>query len=422
MSDIRPLPDSDEAPAVGPVNDPYGVLKNRDFLLYLVSRFTASFFQQMLAVTVGWEIYERTKSTRALGYVGLVQVIPMFLFIFPAGHVADNYNRKAVMVWMQTFYGIACVGLTIISALGAPVAWMYASLFLMGVARTYMWPASASFMPQLVSRSQFAKAVTWNSGSFQISAVGGPVAGGLLVALTKSGALIYGLNVAASIACITLLLLVKTHHKVTSPEKMSFASVAAGLKFVHKTKVVLGSITLDLFAVLLGGATALLPVYAEDILKVGPQGLGWLRGALPLGSLVMSLILVHRPPLQRAGRTLLWAVAGFGLATIGFGYSKWFWLSFVMLFICGLTDYISVVVRHTLVQLLTPDEMRGRVSAVNSLFIGTSNEMGDLESGLVASWTSPLFAVVSGGVGTLVVVAAVALSWPELRRYGRLDA
>jgi len=230
------------------------------------------------------------------------------------------------------------------------------------------------------------------------------------------------LNVAASVVCVALLVMVKTHHKVVSPEKMSFASVAAGLKFVYKTKVVLGSITLDLFAVLLGGATALLPVYAKDILHVDAKGLGWLQAALPLGSLLMSLILVHRPPLQRAGHTLLWCVAGFGLATIGFGYSRWFWVSFAMLFICGFTDYISVVVRHTLVQLLTPDEMRGRVSAVNSLFIGTSNQMGEFESGLIANWTTPVFAVVSGGVGTLVVVAVVALLWPELRRYGKLDS
>ncbi len=416
MSNPSPLPEPIEPPEPGGSDGPYEVLKNRDFLLYLVCRFIASFAQQMLAVTVGWEIYERTKSTLALGYVGMVQMIPMFLFIFPAGHVADNYNRKAVVIWMQALYGVSCVGLTLVSILGAPVVWMYAALFLMGVGRTYIWPASAAFMPQLVPRNQFAKAVTWNSGSFQVSAVAGPVAGGLLVALTNSAAWVYGLNVAASIVCVALLVMVKTHHKVVSPEKMSFASVAAGLKFVYRTKVVLGSITLDLFAVLLGGATALLPVYAKDILHVDARGLGWLQAALPLGSLLMSLILVHRPPLERAGRTLLWSVAGFGLATIGFGYSRWFWVSFAMLFICGFTDYISVVVRHTLVQLLTPDEMRGRVSAVNSLFIGTSNQMGEFESGLVANWTTPLFAVVSGGVGTLVVVAGVAVLWAELMR------
>src|SRR5579859_4617239 len=199
MSNSSPLPEPIELPEPGAVGGPYEVLKNRDFLLYLICRFIASFAQQMLAVTVGWEIYERTKSTLALGYVGMVQIIPMFLFIFPAGHVADNYNRKAVVIWMQALYGVSCVGLTLVSMLGAPVAWMYAALFLMGVGRTYIWPASAAFMPQLVPRNQFAKAVTWNSGSFQVSAVLGPVAGGFVVALTKNPAWVYAFNVVASV-------------------------------------------------------------------------------------------------------------------------------------------------------------------------------------------------------------------------------
>jgi len=195
-----------------------------------------------------------------------------------------------------------------------------------------------------------------------------------------------------------------------------------GFKFVFASPIILGTITLDLFAVLLGGATALLPVYAKDILKVGPSGLGLLEAALPAGSLLCALILAHRPPLQRAGRAMLLAVAGFGLATIAFGFSTWFWLSFLMLFICGVMDNVSVVVRHTLVQLLTPDEKRGRVSAVNSLFIGTSNELGGFESGLVAYLLGPVFSVVSGGVGTILVVLAVAAIWPEIGKYGRLDA
>ena len=292
----------------------------------------------------------------------------------------------------------------------------------MGTARTYVWPASASFLPQLVPRSQFAKAVTWTSGSFQIPAVAGPVAGGILVGLTHSAVWVYVLNGVGSILCAVLIAMVRAQHKVAVKEKMSLRSVVAGLKFVYHTKIVLGNITLDLFAVLLGGATAMLPVYAKDILHVGPKGLGWLQAALPLGSLLMTAILVHRPPLRKAGQTLLWAVVGFGLATIGFGFATTFWIAFAMLFLCGMTDYISVVVRHTLVQLLTPDEMRGRVSAVNSLFIGTSNQMGEFESGLVANYTSSVFAVVSGGVGTILVVIAVALLWPEIRKYGRLDA
>jgi MFS family permease len=205
-------------------------------------------------------------------------------------------------------------------------------------------------------------------------------------------------------------------------EKMTLSNLIVGFRFVFATPVILGTITLDLFAVLLGGATALLPVYAKDILHAGPTGLGFLQAALPLGSLLCALILAHRRPLQKAGRALLLAAAGFGLATIGFGVSRWFWISFGMLFICGAVDNISIVVRHTLVQLLTPDEKRGRVSAVNSLFIGTSNELGGFESGLVAYLFTPVISVVSGGIGTILVVLAVAMIWPQIRKYGRLDA
>ena len=422
MSGLGTSPESSEAPELKTSNDPYAVLRNRDFLLYLIGRFIASFGQQMLAVAVGWEIYERTGSYIKLGYVGLVQMLPMFLFTFPAGHVADNYNRKKIILWTQLGVTISCVGLALVSALGAHVFWMYGCLFAIGTARTYMWPASASYMPQLVPRHQFAKAVTWNSGCFQISAVAGPAAGGALIALTHSAVDVYIITAVASLICFVLIGLVRTHHLVAARERMSLKSLVAGLKFVYRTKIVLGSITLDLFAVLLGGATAMLPVYAKDILHAGAGGLGILQAALPLGSLVMALVLVHQPPLEKAGQTLLWAVVGFGFATIAFGFSTSFWFSFAMLVVCGITDYISVVVRHTLVQLLTPDEMRGRVSAVNSLFIGTSNQMGEAESGFVANWTSPVFAVVSGGIGTIVVVAIVAIIWPEMRKYGRLDS
>ncbi|HXC99186.1 MAG TPA: MFS transporter [Verrucomicrobiae bacterium] len=401
---------------------PYALLRNRDFVFYLLGRFIASFGQQMLAVAVGWEIYERTGSTLALGFAGLSGVVPMFLFTLPAGHVADNYSRKHVIIWMQLAMAVASSGLTLVSGFKADVSWMYACLVLAGTARTYLWAASASFMPQLVTRREFPQAVNWNTGSFQIAAVAGPAAGGALIALTGTAMWVYVFNAVAAGVCLLLIWLVRAHHKVAAKEPMSLKNVAAGLKFVFRTKIILGSITLDLFAVLLGGATALLPVYAKTILHSGPTGLGWLRAALPMGSLLMSVILVHRPPLEKAGRTLLWAVAGFGLATIGFGYSRVYWLSFLMLFICGVTDYISVVVRHTLVQLLTPDEMRGRVSAVNNLFIGTSNDMGEVESGFVAACTSAVFAVVSGGVGTILVVIAVAWMWPELRKYGRLDS
>jgi MFS family permease len=407
-------------------DDAYAVLKNRDFLLYVISRFIASFAQTMLAVAVSWDIYERTNSTLALGLVGLVQVIPMFLCTLHAGHVADNHSRKHVIIWMQVVVGICCAGLVAVSAIWpatgggevatsiaalfkiTPVLLMLGCLFVFGAARTYLWAASMSFMPQLVPRSQFARAVTWNSGAFQIASVTGPMLFGKLVNFSHGAITVYILNFAGAFLCASMILLLRTHHKVAAREPMTMKNVAAGLKFVFNNKVILGSISLDLFAVLLGGATALLPVYARDILHVGASGLGWLNAALPLGSLLMSLVLIHRPPMRKAGMTLLWAVAGFGLATIGFGYSTVFWVSFLMLFLCGVTDYISVVVRQTLVQLQTPDAMRGRVSAVNMLFIGTSNQMGETESGFVAYYTTPKFAAVSGGIGTILVVIAAA--------------
>ena len=249
----------------------------------------------------------------------------------------------------------------------------------------------------------------------------GPAAGGALIALTHQAVVVYAINAVATLICLTLIALVRSRQPVLAREDMSVSSLLAGFKFVYRTKIILGTITLDLFAVLLGGATALLPVYAKDILRVGPTGLGILQAALPLGSVISAFYLAHRSPLQRAGHALVWAVTAFGLATVVFGLSRSFWLSFAMLFACGAVDNVSVVVRHTLVQLLTPDEMRGRVSAVNSLFIGTSNELGGFESGFVAHFFGPIFSVVAGGVGTIIVVIATALIWPEIRKYGRLD-
>jgi MFS family permease len=418
-------------PAVAAAYDPYAVLRNRDFALYLTGRLVAVFGQQMLTVAVGWELYERTHSALALGFVGLTQMLPMVFFTLPSGHVADNYNRKRIVILMTFVIACASAGLALISAWQADVFWIYFCLLITGTARTFLWPASAAFLPHLVSREYFSKAVTWNSGTFQLSSVAGPAAGGALIALTGKAAPVYAFNAAASMICLTLMCLVRRDHVVAVKEKLSPANLVAGFKFVFASPIILGTITLDMFAVLLGGATALLPVYAKDILGVGPTGLGFLQAALPLGAVSCALLLAHRPPLQKAGRTLLWAVVGFGIATIGFGLSRWFWLSFLALFVCGAVDNVSVVVRHTLVQLLTPDEKRGRVSAVNSLFIGTSNELGGFESGFVAHLLGPgignaistgaVLSVVSGGVGTILVVSAVAVIWPQIRNYGRLD-
>lgn len=400
---------------------PYAILRNADFLLYLTGRFVSSFGQQMLIVAVGWEIYERTHSSLLLGFVGLTAFVPMVLMTLPAGHVADTRERKGVIIAMQAVMACTALGLAFISWKQEPVAWMYICLSVAGVARTFLWSASASFLPQLVARQEFPLAVTWSSSTFQFSAVAGPAVGGAIIALRHNAAVVVYLAAAGTcLLCLCLMCLVRAHSKPPPKERVSMETILGGFHFVFNHRLILAAITLDLFAVLFGGATALLPVYAKDILKVGPQGLGLMQAALPVGSMLCAVIIAHRPPMQNAGRSLICAVVVFGLATVGFGYSKWFWFSLLMLFICGFVDNISVIVRHTLVQLLTPDSMRGRVSSVNNLFIGTSNELGGFESGLVANYFGPIFSVVSGGIATIVVVAAVAWVWPEIPRLGRL--
>ena len=421
MMDSGPAANLEPAPEAASADSHYAILHNRDFLLYLVARFIASIGQQMLTVAVGWELYERTHSALALGLVGLTQMAPMLLLTLPAGHLADNRNRKHIILITVLVISLASVGLALISKFNGDVLWIYACLLATGTARTFLWPASAAFLPQLVSRQNFSRAVTWNTGGFHLSSVAGPALGGAIIAATHSATSVYVINAVATLVCFALLCFVRSKPVNFVREKMRLASLVAGFRFVHANKIIFGIITLDMLAVLLGGATALLPVYAKDILRVGPTGLGLLQAALPCGSLLTAIVLAHRPPMQEAGRALFWAVGAFGVATIGFGISTSFWLSLLMLFVCGATDNISVVIRHTLVQLLTPDEKRGRVSAVNSLFIGTSNELGGFESGFVAHFLGPVFAVVSGGVGTILVVLGVAWKWPQIRRYGRLD-
>jgi len=412
-------------PNVSPVSanagdaDPYSVLRNRSFVLYLSGRFIASLGQQMQTVAVGWELYERTGSSLSLGLVGLMQFLPMILMTLPAGHIADTRSRKHVIVAMQGVLTGASVGLALVSIFHASVFWVYCCLFASGLGRTFLWSATASFMPQLVTREQFPRAVAWATNSFQVSAVSGPAVGGALIALTHNAATIYFVNAGAAATCLVLICFVRSRHKPGVKRDFSLAGLLAGFHFVFKTPVMLGAVTLDMFAVMFGGATALLPVYAKDILHVGPGGLGLLEAALPVGSLLCGLWMAHRPPLLKAGRALLLGVVIFGFAMIGFGFSKSY-LSWAMLFLAGFADNISVVVRHTLVQLLTADEMRGRVSAVNNLFIGTSNELGGFESGLVSNFFGPVVSVVSGGIATVLVVCGIAAKWPELRKYGRL--
>jgi MFS family permease len=276
-------------------------------------------------------------------------------------------------------------------------------------------------LPLIVPREHFSNAVTWNSSGFQLAVIVGPAMGGWFIAMLGGATNVYVLNAAAALVFFAMLTVMRCRTVVRLPEPVNLRSLGAGFNFLWHAPVVFGAITLDMVAVLLGGADMLLPVYAH-VLDVGPTGYGWLRAAPGIGALCMSFMLAHRPPMERSGRMLLWSVAGFGLATVFFGVSRWYPLSLAMLFATGMLDMVSVVIRHTLVQLLTPDEMRGRVSAINSLFIGTSNELGAFESGAVAHLFTPTISVVSGGLGTMLVVAAIARLYPQLVHYGKLGS
>ncbi len=402
-------------------HDPYGALRHREFVLYVVGSLFAGIGLNMQAVAVGWELYERTGSAMALGWVGFVQVLPILAFAIPAGHMADRFDRRRLIMCGQFLSFVCSCGLVYLSLNRGPVPMIYALLFFNALSRAVSWPASSSFMPQLVPREVFSNAVTWKSTSFQISSVVGPAIGGVLIALFSKVGVVYG--VAAGLTFLHFILLGMIRSRITkkSVEPMSIQSVLAGFGFVWRTRTVLAALTLDLFAVLLGGATALLPIYAKDILVVGPTGLGWLRAAPAIGAIVMAMMIAHRPPFQRAGRVLLWAVAGFGVVMIGFGISRSFWVSMVMLAFGGALDNISVVIRHSLVQLSTPDGMRGRVSAVNTVFISCSNELGEFESGTVAALFGPVASVVSGGIGTILVVVFAAKLWPEIKNLKSLQ-
>jgi MFS family permease len=413
--DAEPPEDSTNKP-----HDPYAALRLPGVGLYLVGNVLTILGMQAQTMTVEWEVYERTQSYLALGLIGLVQFLPLVALTLPAGQQADRAGRKlTVMVSMAAVAGCS-LGLAWISVAGADVGWIYLCLLASGVARAFLRPAKAALLPEIVPREHFASAVTWNMNGFQLASMIGPAVGGHIVAWFGSAWPVYLLDAGATLASLALLMPVRVPRREIAPTETNLATLLAGLRFVFGHRVILGAIALDMFAVLLGGAVALLPVYAEDILLVGPEGLGWLKTAPAVGALIFSFLLAHRPPIKHSGKTLLWTVAGFGAATIGFGFSRSYSVSLVMLFFTGAFDIVSVVIRHTLVQLLTPDDMRGRVSAVNSVFISASNELGGFESGAVAAWAGPTASVVSGGIGTLAVVVLIGWFWPDLRRYGRL--
>ena len=358
---------------------------------------------------------------QALGYAGLAQFTPQVLFMLFAGHITDAFNRKRVLMGALICNALAAAGLALNSAQGGSIYVLYACLFGYGTARAFIMPSRAAFLPGIIPLEIFSTAVSWNSSGFEISSMAGPAIGGLLIGFFQSPTLVYTINAVGQLTFVALLGSITYKYSQAPRQPLTLQSFSAGFRFVWKAKVVLSAMALDMFGVLLGGATAMMPIYAKDILRVGPRGLGWLMTAPSIGAFTMALIQAHRGPLRKAGRTLLFAVAGFGTVTIIFGISRNFWLSMTMLYFLGSCDNISVVVRSTLVQVLSPDNMRGRVSALNSLFIGTSNELGAFESGLVANFFGPVVSVVSGGIGTLIIVLGMAWLSPELRKYGRLD-
>ena len=438
-----------------PRHDPYAAFRSRGFRFFTTGNVLSILGRQMLAVAVEWEIYQRTHSATALGLVGLVFAIPIVGLSLPAGHLADRISRKHIILVSQIFSVITSALLALVSwqhlaipqmsilrscnqALSAvanvferhqtgfhfddaSIPLIYLLLFLGAIARTFSWAARSSFFPTLVPRDAFSNAVTWNNTVFQIGSVVGPTISGFVVA-HRGFPIVYLIDAITSFAFFLLTLPIpRAKQALKRVEQSTWRSLAAGAKFVFSKKVILATITLDLFAVLLGGAVALLPIFADQILHCGPVGLGWLRAAPAIGAFAMALFVAYLPPMREAGKTLLWCVTGFGIATVIFGLSRALWLSLGMLFIAGALDSVSVIIRGSIVQLVTPDEMRGRVSAVNNIFIGTSNEFGALESGLTAALFGPVISVVAGGIGTILVVIGSAFKWPEIRKIGALD-
>jgi MFS family permease len=434
-------------------HDPYAAFRYAGFSFYTTGNLISVIGRLMFIVAVEWEMYGRTHSATALGLVGFVIALPVVLLSLPAGHVADRFPRKRIVLVTQALSAICSLALAFVSwqHLAIPnwaflragnrflfsiaavferhtwfhfddhsIPLIYLILLISATGRTFGWAARSSYFPQLVPRDVFANAVTWNSSVFQIGSVIGPALGGLLI--VRAGfPFIYALDAACAFSFFLLVLPIRSSDRGSSSERNAWRSLMEGLRFIRHKQVVLATITLDMFAVFLGGATALLPIFADQILHCGPIGLGWMRAAPGVGAFIMALLIAYLPPMKQAGKMLLWCVTGFGAATIIFGLSHYLWLSLAMLFMTGVFDSVSVVIRHTLLQLVTPDTMRGRISAVNNIFIGTSNELGALESGLTAALFGPIISVVAGGVGTILVVLGVSWIWPETRKIGALD-
>jgi MFS family permease len=409
---------ADSAPDDQP-HDPIASLRYSSYLIYLIGSLLSNTGNQMRIVAIGWEVYQRTRAPMNLGYIGLVLAVPVLVLALPAGALADRHSRRAIIMLGQAGLAISGAGLAWASFSGAHIGWLYFFLLWSGISRAVGWPAATAIVTGLVPKKDFANAAMWRSSAYQLASTLGPLIAGFMLALWSPW-IVYLADAASSMFLIGCLFAVKPKPHERSTDPVSWRSVLEGIRFLRHQPIIVSTMTLDMVAVLFGGVTALLPIYATDILHVGATGFGWLRAMPSIGSIAMGFVLAVRPPFKRSGPTLLWAVVAFGVATIVFGLSTSFPLSLAALFTLGAADNISVVIRATVLQLLTPDSMRGRVSAVAIIFIGTSNEIGEFESGLAAHWLGSVLAVAGGGVMTLVTVVAVMAVWPQLARLGAL--
>jgi MFS family permease len=396
------------------------VLRDRDFTRFIAARFLATLAVQMQTVAVGWQVYEVTRNPLDLGLIGLSQFLPFVLLILPAGHLADSRDRRRILAVCFALECLCALLLLAFAARGLDSARpVFAVMVLFGVARAFAMPTGQALLPNLVPRAQFGTAVALNSSTWQVATIAGPSLGGLVYLAGPS--VVYGSVAALLAAAVLMVLSLRTggRDQARSVEPPGWQALLSGLRFVRSRRLVLGAISLDLFAVLFGGATALLPVYAADVLQVGPAGLGWLRTAPGVGAALCGVALGVLPISRQVGRWMFGGVIVYGLATLVFGLSTVLWLSLVALVVMGAGDMVSVYVRHLLVQLETPDDIRGRVSAVNAVFIGASNELGEFESGVTAAWFGTVPAVIVGGCATLVVAGVWWRRFPELSRMDR---
>jgi len=387
----------------------------------MTARFLVTASSEMQAVAVGWQIYSITHRPLDLGLVGLAQFLPGVLLFLLAGHAADRFPRRRIIMACYAGFSLCSLVLLALSVMSVHAIWpIYAVLLGNGVVRSFNGPASQSILPSLVAEEHFPNAVAWSSSIFMSATILGPAIGGLLYGITNSPAPVYCSAAAGAVIALTLVSRLRLKLPIRPRIAPSKALILDGLRYIWRKKLVLGAMSLDLFAVLLGGAVALLPVYADKILKIGPSGLGLLRSGPGMGALLIAVANAYYPLKRHAGAAMLWCVAGFGTFTVVFGLSRIAVLSMAALVLLGACDMISVIVRSTMVQLATPDEMRGRVSAVNMVFIGASNEVGQFESGLTAQWFGTVPAVVLGGLGTVCIVALWTWLFPQLRKVDEL--